>query len=75
MDDWLAIENATDIHRQRDRLEKLMQKYAIMTTDAFFPYILWKDYKAVTCVLSLIISQVNLSIPINIHNKDSRIIH
>ena len=43
------IEAATDIHLQMDTRERLMQKYAIMTSDAIFFNNLWKGNKSVTC--------------------------
>lgn len=44
-----SIESATDIHQQMDARERLMQKYAIMTTEAAFFNNLWKGNKAVSC--------------------------
>lgn len=49
MDQLQAIESATDVHQQMDTRERLMQKYAIMTSDAEFFNNLWKGNKAVSC--------------------------
>lgn len=44
-----AVESATDVHQQMDTRERLMQKFAIMTSDAAFFNNLWKGNKAVSC--------------------------
>lgn len=48
-DELLAVEASMDIHQQMDARERLMQKYAIMTSETTFFNNLWKGNKAVTC--------------------------
>ena len=48
-DELLSVETSMDVHQQMDARERLMQKYAIMTTEAPFFNNLWKGNKAVTC--------------------------
>ena len=48
-DELLEVESSMDVHQQMDARERLMQKYAIMTTEATFFNNLWKGNKAVTC--------------------------
>lgn len=48
-DEFISIESATDVHQHMDSRERLMQKYAVMTSDANFFNNLWKGNKAVSC--------------------------
>lgn len=48
-DELLSVETSMDVHQQMDARERLMLKYAIMTTEATFFNNLWKGNKAVTC--------------------------
>lgn len=48
-DELLEVESSMDVHQQMDARERMMQKYAIMTSETAFFNNLWKGNKAVSC--------------------------